>query len=122
MFYCRACPTCTTKYWEFEIPDLQNHETSKLTLNYVTIYVESVHSRSSNYFDFDAYIWITAAAGRGMQGRFVLQGTVLDIQYTPYLKPVTEWEYGTHSLWQIKIYRVKPNPFLVPGFMYLNEM
>lgn len=73
MFYCKACLTHTTKYWEFETLDLQNHETSKLTLNYVTIYVESVHSRSSNYFDFDAYIWIPAGAGRGLPGRFVLQ-------------------------------------------------
>lgn len=57
--------------------DLQNHDINKLTLNYATIFVESVHSHSSNSFDFDAYIWTPAGAGRGTPGRFVLQGIVL---------------------------------------------
>lgn len=78
MFYYETCFTCITKYWKFETPDLQNHETSKLAPNYAAIFVKSVHWHSSNSFDFDAYIWIPSGAGRRMPGRFVLQGIALD--------------------------------------------
>lgn len=58
-------------------------------------------------------------AGRGMPGRFVLQGIILVTQYS-----VTEARHGVsrwYSLLVTKSHTVKPNAVLVPGFGYLNE-
>lgn len=58
-------------------------------------------------------------AGRGMPGRFVLQGIILVTQYS-----VTEARHGVsrwYSLLVTKSHTVKPIAVLVPGFGYLNE-